>query len=391
MKKLIIPFFSLAVLFSCTNEDNSILPLTQVEPTEALGFSLDEDEAKELLLDYMNSDTKTKGNINFSVLESEASYHYFTSFKESVKGYHETDSVLVYSFTTKSDNNTGYSVVLGDKRIQKVLIQVENGSLNDTLNIPPLKEYFRSIPEIIRKDLNKYSQGIKSSFPKTKADNVVAYYAFLPTVWGQEYPYNAAVNFSCTTLADSYQGKAPAGCVPIAIAQILAYYKLPSNLNWTEILKSQTLKNNPTQLVINQVSNLIKDIGTKIKIDYGCDGSGISSSLTAPVVTGLFNSYGLTHTGLKNFDLYGITSSLISKRPVYMRGGNIYGVGHAWVCDGYKRHEYSSGDSYHYLSMNWGWSGNSNGFYYTEEDSPSFFAGSSNYNYNLQYIGDFRK
>jgi hypothetical protein len=68
-----------------------------------------------------------------------------------------------------------------------------------------------------------------------------------------------------------------------------------------------------------------------------------------------------------------------------------YGIehGHAWVCDGWKRHHYDNNVYYDYLDMNWGWNGNSNGFYYI--DNPmAFNTGTNNYTFGFQIITNIR-
>lgn len=92
--------------------------------------------------------------------------------------------------------------------------------------------------------------------------DVISYYAFLPTLWGQGAPYNSTVPYLCSN------GRAPVGCVPVAIGQVMAYHGTPSNLDWTSILKSSVITSNSSQTVIDQVSNLLVEIGSRINISY---------------------------------------------------------------------------------------------------------------------------
>jgi hypothetical protein len=140
-------------------------------------------------------------------------------------------------------------------------------------------------------------------------------------------------------------------------------------------LASQSLTANSSATVINQVGTLIANIGTLVDMDYDCNGSGAYSSDASSA----FSSYGLTTASYQPFDISIVASSLQSGYPVYMRGVSTTGAGHAWVCDGYKKHVYGPTDYYEYLDMNWGWNGASNGFYYMYSP-PSFTAESYTFN-----------
>jgi len=95
--------------------------------------------------------------------------------------------------------------------------------------------------------------------------------------------------------------------------------------------------------------------------------------------------------GLVTFTLTEVVNSLSYSRPVYIRSNETSGgSGHAWVIDGYRKHEYSSSEVYHYLNMNWGWDGSSNGFYLTSESSPSYSAGGFNFYGNTRVICNIR-
>jgi hypothetical protein len=260
------------------------------------------------------------------------------------------------------------------------LIYTEQGSLADTSFIEPLRLYVRTIPEFIASDLNRHYKGeTKAVKPVTKANDFVTYYCFLPTVWGQEYPYNSQCPVSDCSPA-TCNGRSPAGCVAIAIAQILAYHHKPSSLNWTSILSNQSLTANSPATAISQVGTLIANIGTLANTGYGCEASG-ASSLQAPAV---LSYYGLTTDSYQSFSISVVANSLQNGYPVYMRGVSDAG-GHAWVCDGYKKHVYGPTDYYEYLDMNWGADGTSNGFYYTESQ-PSFNTGPYTFNTNIMIV-----
>jgi hypothetical protein len=290
----------------------------------------------------------------------------------------ENERVPVYEFTTQTNGKTGYSIVIADTRIAKVLISVEQGTSSDTLLIEPLKYYFRSIPEFIKNDLDKYYQ--KEPYPRTDVTTrkltVTTYYAFLPTLWNQYEPYN----WACPLCYGSFNS--PAGCVPIAFAQIMAYHRKPSSLNWTSILSSPTVSTSSPNA--SAVASFIAEIGDKAQTDYDCfNGSGTLSTYLISTLS----YFGYISDGYKTFSLSEVILSLSNSRPVFMGGfmGASNSYGHAWVCDGYKKNDYGGGDVYEYLSINWGEGPYSNGFYYL--DNPISLNG---FYYNLKIIPNIR-
>lgn len=186
---------------------------------------------------------------------------------------------------------------------------------------------------------------------------------------------------AATTVLDIYD-HAPAGCVAIAIAQVLAYHRVPSNLNWNTILASSIVNSSSSTTAIDQVSTLIADIGTKVQMIYDCfENSAYSSN--AP---GVLLSYGLRSGSLVPFSIEECKYNLQNGGPMIMRGeASASNAGHAWVCDGWKRHTYNNVAYYDYLNMNWGWDGSSNGFYLVE-NPISFNAGGHLFNRNFKTI-----
>jgi hypothetical protein len=368
--KLYFLFVSVVLIssfYSCNKNAEELLS----EDIQTEEYLLSDAEAKLLLSDFIGSDGLTRSGDVLEIGDCETlNYQVSTETK--------SENVPVYKYTLQTDDKEGYALVVADSRIPKVLIYAEQGSLSDTSFIEPLRLYTRTIPEFIASDLDRLYKGeTKAVRPVTKTESVVTYYCFLPTIWGQAYPYNSGCPVSTCSPA-SFNGHYPAGCVAIAIAQILAYHQKPSSLSWSSILASTSLTANSPSTVINQVGTLIANIGTLVSMDYDCDGSGANSANAYSA----FLSYGLTSAVYQPFDISVVASSLQNGYPVYMRGESDSG-GHAWICDAYRKHIYGGGDYYEYLNMNWGWSGSSNGFYYTES-SPSFNTGSYTFNSTLK-------
>ena len=101
------------------------------------------------------------------------------------------------------------------------------------------------------------------------------------------------------------------------------------------------------------------------------------------------NAYGLTCGGMRGFTIFDGKLSLQNGGP-FLLGAQGPNSSHLWVCDGWKKHIYDDGSYYEYLNMNWGWSGNSNGFFLVE-NPMSFSANGSLFNSNFRMAYNVRK
>ncbi|MDR1259135.1 MAG: C10 family peptidase [Tannerellaceae bacterium] len=363
--------------YSCSN-DGFIESTDQV--TES--HKLPEKEVTALLIDFIDGcDINTKSGNDVTIGDYKTVTYTSFGIEDGAIDL-ESEDISVYEYDIKSGDKDGYALVVGDDRIKKVLSFVEYGSLDDTLFIEPLKEYMRAIPHILTMDLaTHYGIIPPEQTLATRVGDESYYECFLPTEWGQTYPYNKnCPTATCTN--PSYNGHYPAGCVPVAVAQILAYYQVPSSVSWSSVLSSYYVTSNSSATVQNQVGALIYSIGSALQVSYSCNGTGVSNSASVPSV---LSSYGLLHGGLQSYSLATIINSLSNSRVVYMDGIALEG-GHAFVCDGWY-----GGSDYNNLHINWGWNGSSNGWYYISASSPSFDTGSYVFNYNFHIIPDIRK
>lgn len=137
------------------------------------------------------------------------------------------------------------------------------------------------------------------------------------TQWSQDTPYN-----------DLCPHQYPAGCVAIAMAQIMKYHKVPTAYNWNNI---------PNKTATIDTQELIVDVGKAVDMDYGADGS--SSNIDKAVKGFSSMGYNVIRKEHKSSDV--IDELYKKRRPVYMRGNRkefigISWKGHAWVCEGIK-------------------------------------------------------
>ncbi|MDR0619051.1 MAG: C10 family peptidase [Bacteroidales bacterium] len=201
----------------------------------------------------------------------------------------------------------------------------------------------------------------------------------LKTLWQQYSPFNN----KCPKFG-AY--RAPAGCVAIALAQIMAYHEYPTNplanqpssWNWTgvkEIYKLGTLSPSlysGSEIDRNSVATFVHDIGEDCNMTYSIGGSGATFYRAKQCLKhyGYKNVHATyCETGFSTNENNKIINSLNNGCPVYMRGRNKSG-GHAWVIDGYI-HRITIDGKYLY-HCNFGWSGEDNGYYVAEIHNAEF-------------------
>ncbi len=202
----------------------------------------------------------------------------------------------------------------------------------------------------------------------------------LQTVWTQGNPFNKYFpEFAgATPQANEKVELQVAGCTTIAVAQIITYLKDISleehfeitNSTWNDLEDATFSKyDDPDKLNVHSdnVAKMIKQIADDIGVIYQTEVNQTSG--TVKKVKTCLNNYGysVVKKGEKRLSarVEDIVSYLNRNKPVFMSGhGN--GSGHAWVLDGYMQNtESNSGDTdSYYLHCNFGWRGNSNGWYF---------------------------
>ena len=228
----------------------------------------------------------------------------------------------------------------------------------------------------IRKNIRTYTE--------TKVD------VMMNTLWDQRSPYNSYVP----------HGK-PAGCVPIAIAQIMTYNKYPTltigntfidwdSLGSKSIVQPNTLKANMVGLLIRYIQVECYSISSPFNDKW---------TFTLPKLAKNFLSdIGYDANFIEGYDESALFSALSSDTPVFIAGVQdyLFWKSHGWVIDGWKRvfEKFDVYDKYtgdiiasdeivlknHLVHCNWG---NRNEAWVT---SGAFKDGASNYNTWLKMI-----
>ena len=278
-----------------------------------------------------------------------------------------SDKAAYYVFNNAS--REGYVIVAGDDRAPAVLGYSDKGSFDN-----------RNLPEAMQALLEEYSEQIAALDHGAKpAPQLRAAAAIKPLVtsnWSQNNPYNILLPVLSS-------GKhAYAGCVATALAQVMYYHKWPaSTTNAIPAYTTSSLSIYMPQLPITtfdwdsmhdnyqtddttsaaalEAAKLTLYCAQSVEMNFNINGSGATSTRIPMMVSSYFGYKPTAHSiGRGNYTSQewadALYSELAAGRPIIYSGSKKTG-GHAFVCDGY-----DGNGMYH---INWGWNGQSNGYF----------------------------
>ena len=178
----------------------------------------------------------------------------------------------------------------------------------------------------------------------------------LKTEWHQNPPYNQF----CPVIDGQH---ALAGCAPIAASQIGAYLAPPGK-SWDWALITGT-----GDEADMSAAEFIAYAGSVMNVDYGLQGSSASIWDAKRFLRKSIGCDGLSIRKCTDFDKFydRVTDRLKHHLPVYTRGNNSNGVGHAYVIDGFVEQKKYIDDfamrRRSLLHVNWGWGADDNGWF----------------------------
>lgn len=292
----------------------------------------------------------------------------------------------------------GFVIVAADQRVTPVLGYSFSGEFTGK-DLPPafkawMDNYRNQISEIISnntqpgagvaemwKDLSSTAQ-LKSSVTLTEV------LPLLNTSWSQGCDYN--LYCPRDTVGDC--DRAIAGCVAVAMAQIMKYWNYPmsnspipaylsnqygvipgvdeTSYRWTRM--SSSLRSTSLTEEKDAISELIYHCGVSVKMDYGPRTS--SASTPEKPWTDYFGySQDMEEVYRSDYSdsewALVLKKELENKRPVFYVGYSDEG-GHAFICDGYQ-----GNNCFHF---NWGWGGYMDGYFYADNlTAPKMLFGTS--------------
>ena len=438
-KKLFIFTILITALLACNNEDIQLPSIDkQVNQTieQSKSYQIPIDKALinlEEVLKIIDATTSQNGNkvkrSTRSVKNIETLVRKHTT--NNPKGMQKITAQLAPEtmlYLVNFDDEAGYAVLAADDRISsKVISIVDEGSIslddfqtnyNDLSKEEGLEDF-----SLYNAEENDYyvgalapveqealSQDLMYEYAEREIDNYVEpepysyststvtdpwivtkkIFPMLTTLWHQESPFNdnTPIKGFLTTPRHS-----PAGCIPIAIAQIMAYNEYPTYLtcnsivcdwvqmksafNTSNIYSSYESRKGDANTQV-QVANFVSTIGAWCETFYWV-GHFQQYGFALPVnARNCMIKFG--YSNAKRF--YGYYEAqgkdmLESGKPFLIAANSGVTNGHAWVVDGSITREQNSRivnnttgetiSSYtnneFLVHCNWGWGGLSNGYY----------------------------
>lgn len=292
--------------------------------------------------------------------------------------------------------NNGFAVISNDDLLPEVLGVSDSHFSNGTNE--NFMWWLKAINEVCETTMAKGPANAGSNVPTPESLGFEPYVdPIVSAEWDQDTPYwNMCPKKNGST--------ALTGCVATALAQVLYTHKTPiegsgsrTNTSWSPItfdyngyepdyenmIDQYTSGPNAgqyTQEQVDAMAKLMLACGVAVNMSYSSDGSG---AYTDQAAEGLIQYMGITTADFKERDYYNDTEwmtmiyeELSGGHAMYYSGVDPspwFGGGHAFVCDGY--------DENGKVHINWGWSGEDNGFFNINLLDPS--------NYSFSQYQDF--
>lgn len=316
-------------------------------------------------------------------------------------------------------NEGGYIVAATDRRVSPVLAYVEKGEYNpkDTTNagfnffLEKTKAMIAAEKAIVEgTDTLHKSEGYTLQLYAPEANKYEAPAGWrlayevpkrLKTNWGQGFPFN------------KYMWNGYAGCVSVAMMQIMMHKKQPEYianfegidkipLDWNKIeTEEPVMTRTPLdEGVREQLALLTSYLNYRLGATIRKGSTGAKTEKAVKIL----NSLGISADPLQPMGEDEMMSRLNEGGVLLSRGNRHstrflgivlgYSEGHAWVIDGYKLMRNGSQRKV-YLHCNWGWNGVDDGYYLwncfhadhpeTILDNPNISANAAHFKYDLLF------
>ncbi len=402
MKVKILYIVALFFLFSCSNDDTLNIEKIKEKQTKVENkqdFTIPLEEAIQNLnntLDIIEQHEQQNNNglqrvakRNREIANIEVIYDTPKSIAGSggiMKAPSSMGDSLLYVVQFK--DNQGGAILSADKRIDGTVLAItEFGNILEKRksNIDKIKKVYPDF-HFYNKEYDDYYVGnmpegfgnialdmcknyIETQFTRLKEDGTIEdvpndfiYYStevkpwevtkkvspMLTTLWHQRKPFNDNMeeyrSLKWWPIRIEWE-KAPAGCVPVAVAQIMAYHEYPANftcngvkINWKGVKKISSVNDEggATKMDEIAVANLLENIGAWCLTFYTSD-----FGFTLPIMAKKYMSeLGYPNADRKNYYKTKVTIDMLNNgNPVFVAGISGWKDGHAWVVDGYIKRE----------------------------------------------------
>ena len=302
-----------------------------------------------------------------------------------------SDLQIVTTYKTVNNDNAFYVfntdngfVIVSADDCETPIIAYSHESQFDPNNIPiQMEEYLQDFVTRIQYGIDhhivaneitaKQWEWVKSTGRLNENKTASSVAPLITAHWHQGCLYNSL----CPAIESQPCGHAEVGCVAVAMALVMHYWKFPevgfgyhsyssnfgnlsadfANTTYQWELMPDILSDESSEDQINAVATLMYHCGISVDMYYSNIGSGAASSDIPDALVHYFK-YSRAINREKKYDdnalwIAKLKQSLDSLQPIiYIGNGS---GGHAFVCDGY--------DANDLLHFNWGWGGNGDGYY----------------------------
>lgn len=289
------------------------------------------------------------------------------------------EDTLYYIVNYANDN--GFAILSADKRLPAVLGISEKGNINlqDTAYNMPFKMCLNNIENQSTMLLNGFPSSsdtiVPPNFGSYELKMLSKYGPYIepfPSYWSQNRPYNMRCE-KYGFLAYSV------GCGPLAVAQIMSYYKWPDKLDeleldWDDI---NAMLDGPdygmfisSGLFKESLLQMLRKVQIALEARKGEDGSMsvYESQINDNLQKLGYNKPGNPIAFDKNVSSYIKNGPLLIESKVYQKED-----GHMWVMDGIINYKetwaaLTNGERYYSLyHCIWGYGGSNNGYFIFDE------------------------
>jgi hypothetical protein len=300
----------------------------------------------------------------------------------TAKAVNEIPLYYIFNVNTKD----GFIIVAADDDVIPVLGYSFNGNWDGTEMPEAFSNMFgvfeSQISTVIEMQIaggdevealwKKYS--VFNPNPSEKSKSVSP---LLVTTWNQNQYYNG----QCPLDAAGPGGRTYAGCVAVAMAQVMKFYGHPSqgsgsysyycpiygtlSANFGTSNYNYTLMPNSISSSNFQIAQLLYHCGVAVSMNYSAYGSTPGGTYWDTDVTNALKNYFIYSSSTAwdwkvNYNntawIAKLKNELDNNRPLIYYGWDGISVAHAFNCDGYQ----STNDYFHF---NWGWGGMYDGYF----------------------------
>ena len=296
-----------------------------------------------------------------------------------VKYYNGSISYYIICFS-----DGGYVYISSDNAAVPIL-GYSLDAIYDESDLPPaylwwMEKYSKEIEYIKQNNLPNDSTILEWTDIETKnfTKSINSINPLVTSLWGQSTNNSGncgsnnsiAYNKSCLYFGGCNCNHCAAGCVAVAMAQVMRKWQHPayptySHYDWCNMPNElYYYSDNDCSDIIeaDAIAKLIADCGDKAEMGY-CDGPDCSSSSYPWKARNAFvDHFGYSSDADLKWRIYYLKKKWIKmlkddldfSYPLIYSGGETTGGGHTFVIDGY------SDNNFH---INWGWKGYCNGYY----------------------------